>query len=139
VDNSVSDTFTRTISAEVGASTPADVADVKLGGSLSDAFATSVTTHQETSESETQTFNGKDGQTVVYSVWTTVERYTFVDKDGNPFTDPNFTFADLGSAEILGDFERLESTSFPAGSALQASATTAGGSISGPGSKGVAR
>jgi len=139
VDNNVSDTFTRTISGEVNASTPADVADAKLGGSLSDAFATSVTTHVEKSEAQSQTFNGKDGQTVVYSVWTTVERYTFTDRDGNPFTDPNFTFADLGSAEILGDFERLESTSFPYGSAPQASATKAGESISRVSPKGVTR
>jgi hypothetical protein len=139
VDNGISDTFTRTISAEVGLSTPEDVADVKLGGSLSDAFATSVTSHQETSTAETQTFNGQDGKTVVYSVWRTVERYTFVDKDGNPFTDPNFTFADLGRAEILGDFERLESTSFPYGSAPLASAMKAEESVSKLNPKGVAR
>ena len=139
VDDNVSHTFTKTISAEVNASTPADIADAKLGGSLSDAFATSVTGHSETSTNENQTFNGKDGQTVVYSVWRSVERHTFVDKDGNPYTDPNFTFVDLGTGQIVGDLESLVSTSFPYGSAPQTSAMKSGESISRLNPKGVAR
>jgi hypothetical protein len=28
---------------------------------------------------------------VIFSVWRSVERYTFVDADGNPYADPHYT------------------------------------------------
>jgi hypothetical protein len=50
--------------------------------------------------------------TVIFSVWRLVERYTIVDALGNPFTDPNCTFGNLGSVEIRGDHEVLRSAIF---------------------------
>lgn len=109
-DYSSSDTITRTLNGELGVE-PFNVG-LKLGGALSDAFQTSVTVQDQTSVTVTRTMNGIDGKTVVYSVWESVERYTFVDKDGNPYTDPNFTFSKLGSADLQGDYEWISSTSF---------------------------
>ena len=105
-------TFTRTISGEVAVQAPKEVVGAKLGGSLSEAFESSVEITEETSVTVTKTMTGSEGKTVVYSVWTSVERYTFVDQDGNPYTDPNFTFSDLGSSEIQGEYEWISSTSF---------------------------
>jgi len=102
-------TFTRTLNAEVDLSAVA----AKLGGSLSQAFETTVTINEETSTTVTRTMSGMDGKTVIYSVWASVERYSVVDKDGTPYTDPKFTFADLGTAKIQGEYEWISSTAFP--------------------------
>jgi hypothetical protein len=105
-------TFTRTVSGEVALQTPKQVLGAKLGGSLSEAFGSTVTiTDEETSE-VTRTMTGMDGKTVIYSVWSSVERYSFVDAAGNPYTDLNFTFEDLGNAEIQGEYEWISSTMF---------------------------
>lgn len=105
-------TFTRTISGEVGVQAPSEVVGAKLGGSLSEAFETNVEVTEETSVTVTRTMTGMEGKTVVYSVWTSVEAYTFVDQDGNPYTDPSFTFSDLGEAEVKGEYEWISSTTF---------------------------
>jgi hypothetical protein len=76
----------------------------KLGGSLSEAFGSTVEITEESAVEVTRTMNGVEGKTVIYSVWTSVERYSFVDADGNPYEDPNFTFTDLGND---GDRGRL--------------------------------
>lgn len=105
-------TFTRTLNAEVAAQLPSEVLGAKVGGSLSEAFGESVTVTDETTVTVTRTLTGMDGKTVVYSVWTSVEAYSLVDKDGNPYTDPNFTFSDLGDTAIQGDYEWISSTQF---------------------------
>jgi hypothetical protein len=100
-------------------------------------FGTEVSVQAESSYSVSRTFNGIDGKTVVYSVWSSVERYTFVDQNGNPYTDPNFTFSSLGSAVIRGEYEWISSTSFPHGSMAQSA--KAGESAPRSGLKSVAR
>lgn len=105
-------TFTRTLSGEVAVQAPKEIVGAKLGGSLSEAFSSQVQITEETSVEVTRTMNGIDGKTVIYSVWTSVEHYSFVDADGNPYTDPNFTFDDLGNAEIVGEYEWISSTAF---------------------------
>ena len=106
-------TFTRSINAEVGPETPGNVIGVTLGGSLSEAFETTVTITEEHSSTVTRTMSGIEGKTVIYSVWASVERYSVVDKDGNPYTDRSFTFDDLGTAKIQGEYEWISSTAFP--------------------------
>jgi len=103
-------TFTRAINGELGASYSG--VGAKLGGSLSEAFQSTVTVQEQNSVTVTRTMTGIEGKTVVYSVWESVEHYTFVDEDGHPYTDPNFTFADLGSADIKGEYEWISSTQF---------------------------
>ena len=105
-------TFTRTISGEVSLQSPKEIVGAKLGGSLSEAFQTTVGVTDETSVTVTRTMTGTEGKTVIYSVWESVEHYTFVDKNGEPYTDPNFTFGDLGSADIQGEYEWISSTAF---------------------------
>jgi hypothetical protein len=104
--------FTQTINAEVAVQAPKEVVGAKLGGSLSEAFGTSVSISEESSVTVTRTMTGQEGKTVIYSVWASVERYVFVDADGNAYTDPNFTFKELGSAEIKGEYEWISSTAF---------------------------
>ena len=104
--------FTRTISGEVSLQTPNEVAGAKLSGSLSETFGSSVTITEETEITVTRTMAGVDGKTVIYSVWTSVERYSFVDAEGNPYVEPNYTFEDLGNAEIQGEYEWISSTTF---------------------------
>lgn len=115
VNYSNSYAFTQTLNGEVSVGSEKSVVGAKLGGSLQQTFGTGVNVSQDTTITVTRTYNGVDGKTVIYSLWTSVERYTFVDKDGNPYTDPNFTFADLGSAVIQGEYEWISSTSFPKG------------------------
>lgn len=105
-------TFTRTLNGELGVDFDEVGVGAKLGGSLSEAFGSEIEIHEETSVTVTRAMTGITDKTVVYSVWTSVERYTFVDQNGNPYTDPNFMFSDLGSAEIQGEYEWISSTSF---------------------------
>ena len=116
-------TFTRTISGEIALQTPKQVLGAKLGGSLSEAFGSTVTITDEETNEVTRTMAGIEGKTVVYSVWSSVERYSFVDGDGNPYTDPNFTFEDLGNAEIKGEYEWISGTQFDYAPAGDAAAT----------------
>jgi len=67
---------------------------------------------EETSFDLTHSVNGIGGKTVIFSVWQSVERYTIVDAEGNPYTDPSYTFEDFGSAEVRGDHEVLQSAIF---------------------------
>ncbi|HEU4928936.1 MAG TPA: hypothetical protein VFU38_03835 [Candidatus Krumholzibacteria bacterium] len=101
-------TFTRTLNAEV----PIPYIGAKLGGSLSEAFGSQVTVTEETETTLTKTFTGQDGKTVIFSVWTSVERYSIVHENGDAYTDPSFTFSDLGNAEIQGEYEWISSTAF---------------------------
>jgi hypothetical protein len=105
-------TFTRTLNAEVTAQLPNEVLGAKVGGSLSEAYGTNVTVTDEVTVTVERTLTGMDGKTVIYSVWSSVEAYSLVDKDGNPYTDPNFTFSDLGDTDIQGEYEWISSTQF---------------------------
>jgi hypothetical protein len=105
-------TFTRSLNGELSVGGDSSPVGGKLGGSLSEAFGSEKEITEETSVEVTRTMSGIDGKTVVYSVWTSVERYSIVDKDGNPYTDPNFTFEDLGTALIQGEYEWISSTQF---------------------------
>lgn len=140
VNYSNSYAFTQTLNGEVSVGSNQSVVGAKLGGSLQQTFGTGVSVSRDTTVTVTRTFNGVDGKTVIYSVWTSVERYTFVDKDGNPYTDPNFTFADLGSAVIQGEYEWISSTSFPYGTAaVQPAAAQPGGAQPATGQRAAAR
>lgn len=108
---SQSQTLTHTLSGEVSLADPSEVVGAKLGKSLSEAFETSIVLTEESSVTVTRTMTGIEGKTVIYSVWTSVEHYEVVDRDGNPYTDPNFTFK-LGSTDIQGEYEWISSTAF---------------------------
>jgi hypothetical protein len=106
-------TFTRSVNGEVSVGGEKSVIGGKLGGSLSQAFTSEVHVTAEEELTVTKTLTGIADKTTVYSAWTTVERYTIVDEAGNEYTDPNFTFSDLGTAVLVGNKEHLASKSFP--------------------------
>lgn len=102
--------FARSIEGEASIS-PFDVG-VGTTGSLSETFSESVTVTEEESTEVTCEISGIEGKTIIFSVWQSVERYSFVDENGEPYTDPNYTFSDLGTIEIRGDHEILQSAIF---------------------------
>ena len=108
---SESETFARSLDAELTLGSQAPIG-ASLKGTLSETFSTTREVTEETSETVTHQVTGLDGKTVIFSVWRSVERYTIVDELGNPYTDPAYTFADLGSAEVRGDHEVLQSAIF---------------------------
>jgi hypothetical protein len=110
--SSESKTIAHTLNSSLGASATGQAITGSLGYSLSYTFQTTVTVNEEHSTTVTRTVSGIDGKTVIYSVWSSVELYMIVDAEGNPYTDPNFTFADLGTTEIKGEYEWLSSTIF---------------------------
>lgn len=110
--SSESTTIAHTLNGELGGSAAGDMITGSLGYSLSHTFETTVEVTEEESTSVTRTITGMNGKTVIYSMWGSVERYTVVDANGNPYTDPNFTFSDLGDTEIRGEYEWLQSTAF---------------------------
>jgi hypothetical protein len=107
-----SKTIAQTLNGSLGAGATGGAITGSLGYSLSETFETTVTVTEESSVTVTRTVTGIEGKTVIYSVWSSVERYTIVDANGEKYTDPNFTFADLGSTEIQGEYEWLSSTIF---------------------------
>jgi hypothetical protein len=109
-----STTIAHTLNGSLGASATGQAITGSLGYSFSYTFNTSVTVNEEHSRAVTRTVTGSAGKTIIYSVWGSVERYTVVDADGNPYTDPSFTFSDLGVSEIRGDYEWDQTTTFDA-------------------------
>ncbi len=108
-----SKSIAHTLNGSLGGSAKGGAITGSLGYSLTATFETSVEVTEEQTVTVTRTVTGIDGKTVIYSVWSSVERYTVVDEAGEPYTDPNFTFADLGTTEIKGEYEWLSSTIFP--------------------------
>jgi hypothetical protein len=106
----LAETFTETLSAEDSLEFAG--IGVKLSSSTSEAFGSTRTITEETTVEVTHTVSGIDEKTVIFSVWQSVERYTIVDAEGNPYTDPSYTFEDFGSAEVRGDHEVLQSAIF---------------------------
>lgn len=74
----MSETKSTTLSAELG------VAVKGLSAKLSITTATSITITEETSVTETYSFDVKVGTTVVYTLWQLVEEFALVDNASNP-------------------------------------------------------
>ena len=94
----------------------AKVAPYDVGAEVGYATEEVYTSTREISEEETvevsHTITGIEGKSIIFSVWQSVERYTFVDENGDPFTDPSYTFKDFGEAVVQGDHEILQSAIF---------------------------
>ena len=107
---SVSSTFAET--TEVGASiSPFDVG-VSLNETTERTFGRTSEIAEEESVAVSHQLTGIEGKTVIFSVWESVERYIFVDENGDPYTDPGYTFTDLGDLVIRGDHQILQSAAF---------------------------
>jgi hypothetical protein len=92
--------------------TPFDVG-LSVSHTITETFSESVEVSEEESEEVTHTVTGLTGKTVIFSVWESVEQYSFTDAEGNPYIDPNYTF-DLAPMPIRGDHEVLQSAIFDA-------------------------
>lgn len=103
------ESFGRSISASVGASYGLLSASVEA--TLSESFSTSVTVYEERSETFEKRVRGKTGKTVQFMVWELVERYSFTDQDGEPFTDDLYEF-DLPVLVRHGVATALQATEF---------------------------
>ena len=110
VSSTESQQFARTLDLGLGAGYSGVTAS--LGATLSATFSTEINVSEQTTVSTSRTVTGIDGKTVIYSVWRSVEHYTVTDSLGNPYTDPNFGFSDLGQSNIQGEYEWLSSAIF---------------------------
>ena len=87
-----------TVSATVGYTPPSETgganASVTVTGSISKTTGTSETISSSTTTTQTHqvTYSGAPGGAVLYSAWSSVERYSIVDSLGNPWSDPNYTY-----------------------------------------------
>ncbi len=53
------------------------------------------------------------GKQAVYQVWVLVDRYTITDKNGKPFSDPNYAFGACKRVHVQGVWEAHAITYFP--------------------------
>lgn len=102
--------FAETLSAETGLE--AYGVGTKISSSTESTFSTTRTIDEEESVAVSYQVTGIEGKTIVFSVWQSVERYSFVDEAGQPYTDPSYTFSDLGNAVVRGDHQILQSAIF---------------------------
>lgn len=104
------ESFAETIDVTV-ALTPFNVGTV-VTESTTETHERSSEIQEQESTTVTHEVSGIEGKTIIFSVWESVERYSFCDVDGDPYTDPNYTFEDIGYAEIQGDHQILQSAIF---------------------------
>jgi len=62
------------------------------------------------------------GKQAVYQVWVLVDRYTLTDKNGKPFTDPNYKFGACKRVHVQGVWEAHAITYFPSTAVVTAEA-----------------
>ncbi len=62
------------------------------------------------------------GKQAVYQVWVLVDRYTLTDKNGKPFTDPNYKFGTCKRVHVQGVWEAHAITYFPSTAVVTAEA-----------------
>lgn len=113
-----STTYATTLSTEIGFTggggpVPAAI-ESKVSESVTFSWGTERTMTEEYSVSVSESVVGRDGYERIFMIWELVEKYSVVDADGNPYTDPSFTF-DLSDAvsEVRGVAIKLATTDFP--------------------------
>lgn len=83
--------FGRSVTAKAGLDYNGLGAEVS--GTISQTFGTSVTINQAQTVSETYEMTIAGNTTAVFEIWNLQQQYTFVDADGNPYEDANYTFS----------------------------------------------
>ncbi|NNE44812.1 MAG: hypothetical protein HKN12_11450 [Gemmatimonadetes bacterium] len=109
--------YARTVSVGVdgGATTPVVSLTTAVEESIEFSFSTEVEVSLEESVAYTQGVEGRAGKIVIFMLWELVERYSVVDAEGNPYTDPSFEFdPNSGAAEVRGVALALDATEFDA-------------------------
>ena len=99
-----SETETKSFAWSLGASVGLDYKGVKaeVEGSITKTFGTAFTVMEQTTQTLSKTLQGEANKRTCFVLWVLVEQYTFVDKNGNAFTDPNYEF-DPGFYDEGGD------------------------------------
>ncbi|HEX6791576.1 MAG TPA: hypothetical protein VF247_09730 [Candidatus Krumholzibacteria bacterium] len=94
------ESFAYSLGATVGAEYKGIKAEVE--GSITRTFGSSFTVMEQEERSISKTLQGEAGKRTCFVMWVLVEQYSFVDKDGNPFVDPNYVL-DPGFYDEAGD------------------------------------
>jgi hypothetical protein len=94
------ESFGYSLGATVGAEYKGIKAEVE--GSISHTFGSSFTVTEQTEESVSRTLQGEAGKRTCFVMWVLIEQYSWVDGDGNPYSDPNYIF-DRGFYDEGGD------------------------------------
>ncbi|MDC6352373.1 hypothetical protein PP178_12490 [Zeaxanthinibacter sp. PT1] len=66
---------------------------------LTNTFSTEITVSEEETITQSWTVSIAGKSEVIFEVWNLIEQYSFVLEDGSPYTDPNYTFDELGILE----------------------------------------
>jgi hypothetical protein len=91
IEQAETEQFGRSVTGELGLSYSG--LGAKVGGTISQTFGTSVTVSQSQTVSETYQMTIAGNTTAVFEIWNLQEQYTFVNADGTPYEDPNYTFS----------------------------------------------
>lgn len=97
-------TQTESFAYSLGASVGAEYKGIKaqVEGSITKTFGSSFTVTEEEERSVSKTLNGEAGKRTCFVMWVLMEQYCFVDREGNPYEDPNYEF-DPGFYDDGGD------------------------------------
>lgn len=106
-----SEEFARALDVDLGIEYSAIT--TSIGTTLTETVSSQVEVSEQVSVTVEREVTGKDNKTIIFSVWRSVELFTIVDSLGSPYTDPDFSFTDLGYTRIVGDHEWHSSTEFP--------------------------
>jgi len=82
------ESFAWTVGASIGATFKGLSAQIE--GSVTKTFEESVTVSESATTTTTRLLKGDAGKVTCHILWTLVERYRFVHKNGDAFTDPNY-------------------------------------------------
>jgi hypothetical protein len=100
--SSVSETesIAATITSEVGGEF--EGISSKVSTSLTVTFSTTYTVSRSYSETFVETLNGVAGKRNLFVLWVLMERFSFVNADGTPFSDPNYEFPEMRKDPVSG-------------------------------------
>lgn len=90
-DQTETEEFGSSVTAELGLTYQG--LGAKVAGTINQTFGTSIAINQEETVTETYNMTIAGHTTAVFEVWNLQEEYTFVNADGTPYEDPNYTFS----------------------------------------------
>jgi hypothetical protein len=100
IEKTVAESFALTMGIEIGTDTFWSDISVSIEASYSRDYSSTI---MEANSSETtKSYTIPGDETWLFLSWTCVDEYSITDKDGNPYTDPNYKFEDFVSAKISG-------------------------------------
>lgn len=110
IDVEKSRSFSETVTGSAGLD--ADGVSASIQDAVTRSFSTTTSISQSTSTTTTHTVTGVDGKETVFMLWELDETYTITDENGDPFTDPSFTFGPTDPVVVRGVTFALDATTF---------------------------